>query len=40
MDNETIRRARRKYLFSEDEKVLYDDEGILYFLSNKFIISI
>jgi len=26
MDNETIRRARRKYLFSEDEKVLYDDE--------------
>ena len=24
---ETIRRARRKYLFSEDETVLYDDEG-------------
>jgi len=27
MDNETIRRARRKYLFNDDENVLYDDEG-------------
>ncbi|ORX47082.1 hypothetical protein BCR36DRAFT_405437 [Piromyces finnis] len=26
MDTETIKRARRKYLFNEDDNILYDDE--------------